>query len=82
MYAIVLNSGIFFAGLKIGWWNLHALPEQAEGLRTIIKLRLISWSIRRAPTSLYIGFEGYHQSGEKIPDFGEIAYLMSFSVRA
>ena len=25
---------------------------------------------------LYIGFEGYHQSGEKIPDFGEIAYLM------
>ena len=32
--------------------------------------------------SATVRFEGYHQSGEKIPDFGEIAYLMSFSVRA
>ena len=41
----------FFARLKIGQWNLHTLPQQAEGLRTVIKLRWISRSIRRAPTS-------------------------------
>ena len=129
-----------FARLKIGQWNLHTLPQQAEGLRTIIKLRLISRSIRRAPTScifvhwvvlsvglfwplgsfghwavlairqfwplghfghlavlaiehghwaslairpfLPSGTLGYRRSGEKIPDFVEIAYLMSFPVRA
>ena len=36
---------------EIGQWNLHTLPQQAEGLRTVIKLRLISRSIPRAPTS-------------------------------
>ena len=113
----------FFARLKIGRWNLHTLPQQAEGLRTIIKLCLISRSIRRAPTScifvhwvvvsvglfwplgsfghwavlaighgnwaslairpfLPSGTLGYRRSGEKIPDFVEIAYLMLFPVRA
>ena len=31
---------------------------------------------------LDIGFEGYHQSSKKSPDFGESTYLKSFSVRA
>ena len=49
----------FFVRLKIGQWNLHTLPQQAEGLRTVIQLRWISRSIRRAPTSYnFIHFSG------------------------
>ena len=38
--------------------------------------------LQRTNSKSYIGSEGYHQYGKKIPVFGKIASLMSFSARA